>query len=306
MDLKDFVEKVFARIQEWVEPQLKELQTKTDEVESTLKASEVQLAAKIDEVKELIPDVPSVTHLKDLVLSELPEPVAGPQGEQGEVGPAGKDGSDGRDGLDGKDGRDGKSVDIDALRELIKSEVEVRVQKEVAALPKPIDGRDGRDGRDGVDGKDGADGLNGKDGADGRDALHLDVLPDIDFNKSYPRGTFACHNGGLWRAFQKTDKQFGWDCVLDGVAEETEEYLPETRQVKRVKTYASGKTTESLVPGPGVEYRGVYKSGETYRLGDLVTWGGSIWHCNSAEPTEENPRNEDLWTLAVKKGRDAK
>jgi hypothetical protein len=56
-------------------------------------------------------------------------------------------------------------------------------------------------------------------------------------------------------------------------------------------------------------YRGVYLEGKTYERGDMVTHGGSIWHCN-ADTTTTPPSNGSHftkdWTLAVKRGRDAK
>lgn len=50
-------------------------------------------------------------------------------------------------------------------------------------------------------------------------------------------------------------------------------------------------------------YCDIYKAGEEYHPGDLVTWGGSLWHCN--ENTKDKP-DVGPWTLAVKKGRDGK
>jgi hypothetical protein len=39
--------------------------------------------------------------------------------------------------------------------------------------------------------------------------------------------------------------------------------------------------------------------------GDVVTFGGSMWHCNAA--TEEKPGDGSAaWTLAAKRGRDGK
>lgn len=49
-------------------------------------------------------------------------------------------------------------------------------------------------------------------------------------------------------------------------------------------------------------YRGVYQDGE-YQAGDLVTWGGSLWHADKA--TCDKPGTDD-WTLAAKRGRDGK
>ena len=50
-------------------------------------------------------------------------------------------------------------------------------------------------------------------------------------------------------------------------------------------------------------YCGIFKEGEAYVPGDLVTWGGCLWHCD--KETTEKPDSAD-WTLAVKKGRDGK
>lgn len=50
-------------------------------------------------------------------------------------------------------------------------------------------------------------------------------------------------------------------------------------------------------------YCGIFKEGDRYVPGDLVTWGGCLWHCD--KETTEKPGATD-WTLAVKKGRDGK
>lgn len=54
---------------------------------------------------------------------------------------------------------------------------------------------------------------------------------------------------------------------------------------------------------PTMIYRDVFKDGSEYQQGDVVTWAGSLWHCNKA--TTAKPGTED-WTLAAKKGRDGK
>jgi hypothetical protein len=54
---------------------------------------------------------------------------------------------------------------------------------------------------------------------------------------------------------------------------------------------------------PAPVYCGIFKQGESYQPGDMVTWGGCLWHCDKA--TSAKPDGED-WTLAVKKGRDGK
>jgi hypothetical protein len=180
---------------------------------------------------------------------------------------AGKDGADGKDGVDGKDGENGK------------------------------------DGRDGVDGKDGEKGLDGRDGVDGRDALALEILPAIDTEKAYPRGTYATHNGGLWRSYEKTNGMRGWECIVDGVADI---YVSQSdREVTTAVRMASGKQSVHKARFAGVLEKGVYKHGDQYEQGDGVTWAGSYWIAQKDGPTEK-PGEGDGWRLAVKRGRDGK
>ena len=61
------------------------------------------------------------------------------------------------------------------------------------------------------------------------------------------------------------------------------------------------KTFPVLLPIP--KYQGIYTAGLMYAPGDLVTWGGSTWHCRqltSARPGEL----ASAWQLMVKAGRD--
>lgn len=56
---------------------------------------------------------------------------------------------------------------------------------------------------------------------------------------------------------------------------------------------------------PVMIYRGVFQEGKTYTVGDTVTWGGSLWHCD-LETGEKPGEAGKAWKLAVKKGRDSK
>jgi hypothetical protein len=178
---------------------------------------------------------------------------------------------------------------VDALRERL-AKLEARALEPV---PVPKDGRDGTDGRD---------------GEDGRDAFELDVLPAIDFTRDYARGTLAQHQGGLWRAFANTHGAHGWACVVDGI-----HAMSVTRDSERgftVHIKRSSDTTDATsFVMPVLIYRGVYQAGRVYEEGDVVTWAGSLWHCN--EPTDTKPEgdttgNGGAWTLAAKRGRDGK
>ena len=55
----------------------------------------------------------------------------------------------------------------------------------------------------------------------------------------------------------------------------------------------------------GMSYEGVYQDGKSYDAGQLVTWGGSSWHCNEATDTKPGDGSK-AWTLMVKRGRDGK
>lgn len=51
-------------------------------------------------------------------------------------------------------------------------------------------------------------------------------------------------------------------------------------------------------------YEGPHETGKTYRKGSFVTHQGSLWHANYTTATA--PGDGQAWTLAVKRGRDAK
>ncbi len=52
-------------------------------------------------------------------------------------------------------------------------------------------------------------------------------------------------------------------------------------------------------------YLGVYQEGKEYSVGQMTTWGGSMWHCNTLTTSKPGEGNKD-WTLMVKRGRDGR
>lgn len=191
-----------------------------------------------------------------------------------------------------KDGVDGRTPTTEELRALIMPLIP----------PAPV----AKDGRDGIDGKDGVDGANGKDGVDGRDALHLEILPGIDESKSVPRGTYATHRGGLWRAFEKTSGMRGWECIVNGVFHAEFEQHENLRWFHVGFEMADGTKKTAAFHVPAILDKGVYKAGEAYEIGDAVTWSGSLW---IKQPKEDGKPHghpgeiESGWRLAVKAGR---
>lgn len=51
-------------------------------------------------------------------------------------------------------------------------------------------------------------------------------------------------------------------------------------------------------------YREVYKAGESYRRGELVTWGGSLFMARA--DTSARPEASTDWRQIVTKGRDGR
>lgn len=204
---------------------------------------------------------------------------------------------------------DGKSVTVDDVRPII----EEAVKREVEALPRPEDGKSVT-----------ADELRPvveevvkcavssieipepRDGEDGRDALQLEILPAIGPDKSYPRGVYAKHAGGLWRSFEQTHGMRGWEVIVEGLAEHRIEQIDE-RTFEAVSVLSSGAEVRKSVSVPVVIDRGVFKVESEYKAGDGVTWGGSYWIAQKDAPEGKpgEPGSEG-WRLAVKKGRDGK
>lgn len=170
-------------------------------------------------------------------------------------------------------------------------------------------GDPGAGGAPGADGKDGRDGRDGKDGAPGRDALEIDILPAIAEGKSYPRGTFAQHGGGIVRAYRDTGPlagdlaTAGWAVVVNGIAGEAEDISEDGRTITRRTFYTDDRVMERTFKTAAMLYRGVWREGE-HEAGDVATWSGSAWHCNRA--TTDKPGTSDAWRLMVKSGRDGR
>ncbi|EOO9295622.1 phage portal protein, partial [Escherichia coli] len=193
---------------------------------------------------------------------------------------------------------DGKSITPDDVRPML----EQMVKEAVSHIPVP---RDGRDYDPDVLQKAVLDAVSALPAPqDGRDATALEILPAIDDQKSFPRGTYATHQGGLWRAYEKTHEMRGWECLVDGVAD-IDVSITGERSFSVVIRQSSGQCTEKTFSLPVMLYRGVFRAGETYHPGDTVTWGGSLWHCNSMTGDKPGEAHSSGWTLAAKRGRDA-
>jgi hypothetical protein len=200
----------------------------------------------------------------------------GERGEKGDPGDRGDPGPQGEKGAPGDRGEPGEKGD-----------------------PGEKGGKGPR-GEKGIDGRDGRD---GKDGEHGRDALEIDILPSIDEAKSYGKGTFASHRGGLWRAVRKTGGMDGWVCLVEGFPEiQVTQLDVRTFEVECIG--CNGTVYKSQFSIPALIDAGVYSASKEYSAGDGVTYGGSWWIAQ--EQTDEKPGTGKGWRLAVKKGRDGR
>lgn len=169
--------------------------------------------------------------------------------------------------------KDGESVSVEQVKEMLED----IVKQAVAAieLPKPEPGRDGAD---------------------------LDIMPMIEETKSYPRGMYATHRGGLWKSYNKTHGMKGWECIVDGIFKTVVNRVDD-RNFCFIVECASGSISKLPFEVDSTSYKKIYVDGREYGKGDFVTWAGSLWHCN--EKTREKPgEGSEAWTLAAKKGRD--
>ncbi len=195
--------------------------------------------------------------------------------------------------------QDGKSVTPEDVRPLLQELVTAAVSE----IPVPRDGKDYDPAvlKQAVD--DAVAAL--PPAQDGRDALQLEIQPFIDEGKSYTRGSYATHNGGLWRAYEKTHGMRGWECIVDGVSDVDISMNGQRNFIVTVNR-ASGASEKKSFDIPTMVYRGVFKSGDEYLPGDTVTWGGSLWHCDEQTQDKPGETGSKGWTLAAKRGRDGR
>jgi hypothetical protein len=269
MSVKQFGDEIVAAVRALMDSKIADVNARIELVQSELAAL---VASKIAEA-----------------IAQLPVPKDGVDGKDGRDGIDGKDGAPGKDGEKGQDGVDGKdgAPGLDGKDGL-------RGEK----------GVDGRDGKDGISGKDGRDGIDGKDGQHGRDALEIQPV-DLDTTKSYPRGTYATFRGGLVRAARKTSplltgdlESAGWQVIFNGIAE------MEVEESERGARYIVRTTAGTVLKVPTPSYRQIYKAGEKYLRGDMVTFGGSVWAATKDNPQGKPGEPGSDWVLAVKHGRD--
>jgi hypothetical protein len=177
-------------------------------------------------------------------------------------------------------GKDGTSVTLDDVRPL--------VEKAVAAIPAAKDGKDGVNGNDGKSVT--IDEVRG----------YLDGLSD-SWALSFERRAQEL----LQRQIDRIEKPKDGKDGRDGVSFDefhVEQIDERTVRETWLRDGAVVKTFDRKTPSP--VYREIYRQGQSYERGDMVTFGGSVW-C-ALRDTESKPGTDDSWRLAVKAGRDGR
>lgn len=67
----------------------------------------------------------------------------------------------------------------------------------------------------------------------------------------------------------------------------------------------NGTTKAFPIALPFLKFQDVYQAGRSYVVGDVVLWGGNLWHCKAAtsvRPGDAAPQ----WQLIVRRGRDGR
>lgn len=169
--------------------------------------------------------------------------------------------------------QDGKSVSAAEVMPALLEAAHKAAQEAVAAIPAPKDGHS----------------------VTVEDVAPLLKAMRAEWELDFERRALDFHQRMLDRLPKPRDGVDG----KDAVPVEDFELSLEGRNL----TVSLGSVTKTIHV-PATIYRGVFKDGEAYDVGDLATFGGSLFHCNEA--TTEKPETGKAWTLAAKRGRDGK
>lgn len=186
------------------------------------------------------------------------------------VGEKGEAGAPGRDGGIGPRGEKGESGAIGPIGPQGEKGLVGDVGPKGATGEAGLRGERGEKGMDGIMGRDGSPGRDGAKGDPGRDGK--DGISREEFEKAMR----AAREEGVAEALGMI--------AFDG------------------RSLSIGERSFRL---PIMEFKGYWKEGVPFEKGDVVQYGGQIWHCNADAP-DHGPASGSGWTLMVKRGRDAK
>lgn len=315
-----------------------------DQIEDALKAYAPKIAASVAAVKSAFPDAVRPLHetidaiAVRLAALESKSPESGPKGDPGKDAPPPteaqvadavseylsanppKVGSPGSKGDPGLPGKDAEPVSQESLAKSVAEYLSGHPAPPGPEGPAGQAGKDGQPGPQGIKGIDGAPGpeglrgLPGEPGREGRGIAELLIDSGGSLVATFTDG--AVKSVGPVQGKDGKDGKDGIDgksvegpAGKDGAPGLGFDDFVETIEAggrMQVRRYGSGERVKEFRHKTAVIiYRGVFAEGRKYEPGDTVTWGGSLWHCNS-ETGEKPGETSKSWTLATKRGRDGK
>lgn len=257
-----------------------------------------------------------------------PQGPAGEKGERGEAGPSGERGEKGDPGEQGKigpagpqgpagaDGKDAQPITPQMVAEAVLGQREAIYEAVQAILAEnpPKDGEPGPAGERGEPGERGEKGDAGERGPEGPAGRNgLDIAALIIDREGNLVATWTDGTARVIGPVVGKDGAPGRDGKdgapgkdgRDGVS--FDNLLAEYDNERTVTLFAvkgeDRREIGTLVLPIPID-RGVWKDGETYQRGDVVTHGGSAFIAQA--PSGEKPEGSKQWRLAVKRGRDGK
>ena len=234
----------------------------------------------------------------------------GTDGAVGPMGPQGKDGLDGLHGTDGKDGingKDGESFTVamfaaaianndQGIRSAISDVIKSAAAEYLKANP-PAPGLPGERGADGADGHDGKDGVGLAGAMLGKDGDLVLTLTNGEI-KSLGRVVGADGAPGA-RGADGANGQ-------DGVGFDDLECLYDGERTFTFRFVKGDQVKEWTRTVPVMLFRSVYVEGQAYEAGDVVQFGGNLYHAKQGTSMKPAEHGANDWQLVVRRGRDGK
>ena len=270
----------------------------------------------------------------------------GERGIKGEQGENGKDGKDGKDGVDGKSITVEDILPIieanQAKWELnFERRAQEVLQRAIDRIPEPKDGMDGKDADEDFIVKSvlaridtGSDAIadipipkDGKDGSSVTEAQVFDAVRKyVDENPiPVPKDGTSVTLDDIKPLIESMHNGWALDFEKRGQAaiQKLSDMMPKPKDGRdgfslddfemsvngRIVTLAfvgSDQRIERSVKLDVPLYREIWKQGDNYDTGDMVTWDGSIWIALEPNKDSKPGQYNKKWRLAVKKGRNGK
>ena len=259
----------------------------------------VGLSERIAELEARpLPELPDV---KAMVLDEvtaavaaIPAPKDGAPGERGERGEPGSAGVDIADLVRGENGHIIATLSNGVTRDLGSFKGEKGDTGE-----RGLPGEPGQPGERGPAGEQGPAGEKGDAGLRGEQGPAGDAGPAGEKGDPGEAGP-AGERGDAGPAGDRGEKGDTGERGRDGLGLENLHVEQDGRNVTLILR-AGEEEAEFNLYFPVPLYEGVYRPEQAYKSGDMVTYGGSVWHCDRDSKRAPNIANDE-WTLCVKQG----